>query len=95
MIPEISLVIPLYIVASQFKILNTPYILMATYLSFALPFAIWLMAAFFETIPVEMEEAARMGRFARVCGILFQIVLPVSTPGAGIHRLVCLFAGLG
>lgn len=80
MIPEISLVIPLYIVASQFKILNTPYILMATYLSFALPFAIWLMAAFFETIPVEMEEAARMDGCSRL-RILFQIVLPVSTPG--------------
>jgi len=80
MIPEVSLVIPLYMVASQFKILNTPYILMATYLSFALPFTIWLMAAFFETIPVEMEEAARMDGCSR-WRILFQIVLPVSTPG--------------
>jgi multiple sugar transport system permease protein len=80
MIPEVSLVIPLYIMASQFKILNTPYILMATYLSFALPFAIWLMASFFESIPVEMEEAARMDGCSRL-RILFQIVLPVSTPG--------------
>ncbi len=80
MIPEISLVIPLYIMASQYKILNTPYILMATYLSFALPFAIWLMTSFFETVPVEMEEAARIDGCSRL-RILFQIVLPVSTPG--------------
>ncbi|MCE1252415.1 MAG: carbohydrate ABC transporter permease [Anaerolineae bacterium] len=80
MIPEISLVIPLYILASQYKILNTPYILMATYLSFALPFAIWLMTSFFETVPVEMEEAARIDGCSRL-RILLQIVLPVSTPG--------------
>jgi multiple sugar transport system permease protein len=80
MIPEISLVIPLYILASRFRVLNTPYILIATYLSFALPFAIWLMAAFFETIPVELEEAARMDGCSRL-GILFRIVMPISAPG--------------
>ena len=58
MIPEISLVIPLYILASRVHILNTPFVLIATYLCFSLPFAIWLMAAFFETIPLELEDAA-------------------------------------
>lgn len=80
MIPEISLVIPLYIIASQFRLLNTPYILIATYLSFSLPFAIWLMAAFFQTIPVELEEAARMDGCSRL-ETLFKIVMPVSAPG--------------
>jgi multiple sugar transport system permease protein len=80
MIPEVSLVIPLYIIASQIHILNTPYILMATYLSFALPFAIWLMAAFFETIPVELEDAARIDGCTRL-GILYKIIIPISAPG--------------
>lgn len=80
MIPEISLVIPLYILAARFNLLNTPHILVITYLSFALPFAIWLLAAFFQTIPIELEEAARLDGCSRL-GILFRVVLPVSAPG--------------
>jgi multiple sugar transport system permease protein len=80
MIPEVSLVIPLYVIASQLHILNTPYVLIATYLGFALPFTIWLMAAFFETIPVELEDAARIDGCSRL-GILFRVIMPISTPG--------------
>ncbi|MBX3086256.1 MAG: carbohydrate ABC transporter permease [Anaerolineae bacterium] len=80
MIPEVSLVIPLYVIASKLNLLNTPYVLIITYLSFALPFAIWLMAAFFETIPDELEDAARIDGCTRI-GILFRIILPISTPG--------------
>jgi multiple sugar transport system permease protein len=80
MIPEISLVIPLYVIAAQLRILNTPYVLIATYLGFALPFTIWLMAAFFESIPFELEDAARIDGCSRL-GILFRVILPISTPG--------------
>lgn len=80
MIPEISLVIPLYIIAAQFRLLNSPLILIATYLSFALPFAIWLMAAFFQTVPIELEDAARIDGCSRL-RTLFQIIMPVSAPG--------------
>ncbi len=80
MIPEISLVIPLYILAARFQLTNTPTVLIITYLSFALPFAIWLLAAFFQSIPVEVEEAARLDGCSRL-GILFQIVMPMAAPG--------------
>ena len=80
MIPEISLVIPLYILASRAGLMDHRSILIATYLSFALPFAIWMLAAFFETIPYELEDAALMDGASRL-GILFRIVLPVSAPG--------------
>ena len=80
MIPEVSLVIPLYILAAQFNMLNKPPVLILTYLSFALPFAIWLMAAFFETIPVELEDAARIDGCSRI-RTLFAIILPISAPG--------------
>ena len=80
MIPEISLVIPLYVIATRIGIFNTPLVLILTYLSFALPFAIWLMAAFFETIPVELEDAARIDGCNRA-QTLFRIVLPISAPG--------------
>ena len=80
MIPEISLVIPLYILAARVGMLNKPPVLILTYLSFALPFAIWLMAAFFETIPIELEDAARIDGASRL-RTLFSIILPISAPG--------------
>jgi multiple sugar transport system permease protein len=80
MIPEVSLVIPLYIIAAQIKWINSPQILIITYLSFALPFAIWLMAAFFQTIPIELEDAARIDGCSRL-RTLFQIIMPIAAPG--------------
>lgn len=80
MIPEVSLVIPLYIMAARLRILNTPVVLIATYLCFSLPFAIWLMAAFFQTIPLELEDAARIDGCSRL-RTLFQIIMPISAPG--------------
>jgi multiple sugar transport system permease protein len=80
MIPEVSLIIPLYIIAVRIGIYNKPLVLIITYLSFALPFAIWLMAAFFETIPIELEDAARIDGASHL-RTLFSIILPISAPG--------------
>ena len=80
MIPEVSLVIPLYLFATRFGLFNSPGILIITYLSFALPFAIWLMAAFFDTIPLELEDAARIDGCSRL-EILWKIIFPISAPG--------------
>ena len=80
MIPEISLVIPLYLFATRVGLFNSPIILIITYLSFALPFAIWLMAAFFESIPVELEDAARIDGCTRL-ETLWKIIMPISAPG--------------
>ena len=54
--------------------------LIITYMSFALPFAIWMMVAFFQTVPIELEDAARMDGCSRL-GILFRVVIPISVPG--------------
>ncbi len=80
MIPEVSLVIPLYLLASKLQWTNKPIVLIVTYLSFALPFAIWIMVGFFETIPSELEDAARVDGCNRL-QILYKIILPISTPG--------------
>jgi len=80
MIPEISLILPLFIVASSLRLINKPILLVITYLSFSLPYAIWLMVAFFQTVPIELEEAARLDGCSRL-GILFRVVMPISIPG--------------
>ena len=80
MIPEISLVLPLFIIASSLQLINKPVVLIIAYMSFALPYAIWLMIAYFQTIPVELEDAARIDGCSRL-GILFRVVMPISVPG--------------
>lgn len=80
MIPEISLVIPLFIAAARLGWLDKPIVLIVTYLSFALPFAIWMLTTFFESIPVEMEDAALIDGSSRL-NTLIQIILPLSAPG--------------
>ena len=80
MIPEVSLILPLFIIASSLQLINKPIVLIITYLSFALPYAIWMMAAFFQTVPVELEEAARLDGCTRL-QILFKVVMPISIPG--------------
>lgn len=80
MIPEVSLILPLFIVASSLDLINKPVVLIITYLTFALPYTIWIMASFFQTVPIELEEAARLDGCGRL-GILFRIVMPISVPG--------------
>jgi multiple sugar transport system permease protein len=80
MIPEISLILPLFILASGLHLINKPIVLVLTYMSFALPYTIWLMAAYFQTVPVELEDAARLDGCSRL-GILFRVVMPISVPG--------------
>lgn len=80
MIPEVSLILPLFIIASSLQLINKPIVLILTYMSFALPYAIWLMAAYFQTVPIELEDAARLDGCSRL-GILFRVVMPISVPG--------------
>jgi multiple sugar transport system permease protein len=78
--PEVSLVIPLFILAAGLELINKPIVLIITYMSFSLPFAIWMMAAFFQTVPIELEDAARIDGCTRL-GILMRVVMPISVPG--------------
>ncbi|MCX6066200.1 MAG: carbohydrate ABC transporter permease [Chloroflexi bacterium] len=80
MIPEISLVIPLFIVAARLGWLDKPIVLIVTYLSFSLPFATWMLTTFFETIPVELEDAALIDGSSRL-NTLIRIILPLASPG--------------
>ncbi len=80
MIPEVSLILPLFIVASSLELINKPAVLIIAYMSFALPYVIWMMAAFFQTVPIELEDAARIDGCSRL-GILRRIVMPIAIPG--------------
>jgi multiple sugar transport system permease protein len=80
MVPEVSLILPLFILASRLQQINKPSVLIVTYLSFCLPYAIWMLAAFFQTVPMDLEDAARIDGCTRL-GILFKVVMPIAVPG--------------
>jgi multiple sugar transport system permease protein len=80
MFPPILMAIPYYIVISKVGLANTLSGLVLTYMSFSIPFCIWLLIGYFRTIPVEIEEAARIDGASQLRTFL-TIVLPLSAPG--------------
>ena len=80
MIPGIAIMIPLYLLASKLNMLDRRTTLVVVYCSFSLPFVIWMMRGYFQTIPSELEDAAMIDGCSRV-GALFKVVIPLSTPG--------------
>ena len=80
MIPGIAIMIPLYLIASRLNMLDRRITLVIIYCSFSLPFVIWMMRGYFQTIPRELEDAAMIDGCSRV-GALFRVVIPLSRPG--------------
>jgi multiple sugar transport system permease protein len=58
MLPSIMLVIPLYVTIGNLGLVDTLESLIITNTTFTLPFALWLLRAYFSTIPAELEDAA-------------------------------------
>ena len=79
MFPQIALVGPLYLVASNLGLLDTYTALIITYLALGLPLVTWVLFGYFETLPREIDEAARMDGVS-VPGLLWHIILPMSLP---------------
>jgi multiple sugar transport system permease protein len=80
MLPPIAILIPLYLIEARLQLLDTRMGLVVVYVSFITPFVLWVMGNYFQSIPAELEEAARIDGCNRV-GVLFRIVLPLSLPG--------------
>ena len=74
MLPPVGLIIPYYLVLQKAGALDTYWGLIVIYLTFSLPFAIWLMVSYFEDVPREMEEAALLDRAGRVRALWYVIV---------------------
>ncbi|MFC0309543.1 carbohydrate ABC transporter permease [Gallibacterium trehalosifermentans] len=78
--PPILLAIPYSIVMAKVGLANTSLGLVIVYLSFSVPYAVWLLVGFFQTVPIEIEEAAKIDG-ANKFTVFFKIVLPLVAPG--------------
>ncbi|MHB1534063.1 MAG: carbohydrate ABC transporter permease [Acidimicrobiales bacterium] len=80
MLPLVVFIAPLYLLLLDFHLLNTDLGLVIGYTSFAVPFGAWLMKGFFDAVPSEIEEAARVDGYGRL-STLIRVVLPMTIPG--------------
>jgi multiple sugar transport system permease protein len=79
MAPAFGFIVPFYIIYRDLSLLDTYQGLIIIYLTFNLPFVIWMMKGFFSEIPNALDEAALIDGCSRL-GALVRIVLPVSVP---------------
>jgi multiple sugar transport system permease protein len=81
MFPIVLLLISIYLMYNSWGFINTLHGLVLAYMSFALPFAIWMLKNYFDTIPHELEEAALIDGCSRF-GAMIRVALPLIGPAA-------------
>ncbi|MCD9020957.1 carbohydrate ABC transporter permease [Cohnella silvisoli] len=80
MLPPIVMVIPIFMVIKKLGLMDSWFSLIVTYLSFSLPYMIWLLIGFFETIPKDLDEACEMDGCTKMQAFT-RVVLPLAAPG--------------
>jgi len=79
LVPTSLLFIPMFAMMSMFRLTDSLYGLTIAYLGFDVPFCTWLLMGYFKSVPVELEEAARVDGCNRVSALV-RVVLPMSLP---------------
>jgi len=91
MIPGISILIPIYLLAIRVKLLNSYTFMILVYAAWLVPQAIWFIKGFVEVVPRELEEAALLDGCS-VTGAFCRIILPLIQPGlAAVSILIFVF----
>ena len=80
MFPSIMLVIPYAVVMRNIHLTNTRTGLVLVYMSFSVPYAVWMLVGFFKTVPIGIEEAAKIDGANKV-QVFVKVVLPLVMPG--------------
>ena len=78
--PPILLAIPYSIVMAKLGLTNTRIGLVLVYLSFSIPYAVWLLVGYFKTVPIGIEEAAKIDGANKI-QVFLQVVIPLVAPG--------------
>jgi multiple sugar transport system permease protein len=80
MVPGIVLIVPLYLTIKTYGLLDNVMALIVTYLTFTLPFSIWILKSYFQGIPRELEDAALIDGCTWP-KMMLRVLLPVAMPG--------------
>ncbi|WP_018133424.1 sugar ABC transporter permease [Effusibacillus pohliae] len=83
MFPGAILIVPLYNIVKNLGLLNSYVGLVLAYTATALPFSVWMLKGYFDTIPYELEEAAKVDGMT-TWGTFYRIALPLALPGIAV-----------
>jgi multiple sugar transport system permease protein len=89
LLPAVSLIIPLFRMFKTAQLLDSLLALILAYSTFSLPFVVWIMAGYFQSVPRELEEAARIDGATRFQAFL-RVALPLAAPGLGATAIFTL-----
>ena len=88
-LPAMAVIIPYFMLAALFRLLDTHLLLIICYTSFNIPFTIWMMRGFIEELPIELEEAASVDGCTRMQALI-KIILPLILPGMVATAIFCI-----
>ena len=94
MFPPMLLIIPLYLMMTALKVRDSLWSLIVTDTTFALPFSIWMLKAFFDTIARDLDDAALIDGCTPL-SVLYRVLLPVSGPGVVATAVFCFMLAWG
>jgi multiple sugar transport system permease protein len=80
LLPAVSIIIPLFRMFNGVGLLDSVLALILAYSTFSMPFVVWIMAGYFQSVPRELEEAARIDGASRFQAFL-RVALPLALPG--------------
>ncbi len=89
LLPAVSLIIPLFRMFKGAGLLDTLAALILAYSTFSIPFVVWIMAGYFQSVPRELEEAARIDGATRFQSFV-RVALPLAAPGLGATAIFTL-----
>ncbi len=92
MFPGVMLVVPFYAVLSKYHLVNSLFGLVVVYAATNIAFSTWMIVSYFKTIPLELDEAARVDG-ASSFRIFWNIILPLIVPGIAAVAMFVLFNG--
>ncbi|GAA2056289.1 carbohydrate ABC transporter permease [Leifsonia soli] len=91
MVPPIVIGVPMISIFRTLGISDTSLALAIAHTTISLPLSIWLMSSFFEAVPAELEEAAKIDGNSRL-GALWRVVIPVTAGGVAVTAIFAFLA---
>lgn len=92
LLPRSILLVPYYILLSRLGLTNTYLGLTLIYVSCSLPIAVWLLTAYFKSIPREIEETAKLDGCSTM-GVIWRIAAPICAPGIAVTSIFVFIDG--
>ncbi|MCK1815240.1 carbohydrate ABC transporter permease [Streptomyces sp. XM4011] len=86
-VPAVSLLVPWYYLFAQAGLVGSYTVLILSHMFVSVPLILWIMIGFFESLPVELEEAARTDGLTAF-GAFWRIALPLAAPGTATASLL-------